>query len=51
LYKKTERNTEGLNLILFNENDMNDIAKQLRSTAAKYNIEIETSLLVLLCKL
>ncbi len=42
LYKKTERNTKELNLMLLNENDMNDIANKLGKIAAKYNIEIET---------
>ena len=42
LYKKTERNAKELNINSFNENDMNDIAKQLGIIASKYNIEIET---------
>jgi len=42
LYKKTERNTKELNISAFNENNMNDIAKQLAIIASKYNIEIET---------
>ena len=42
LYKKTERNTEELNVSLFNESDMYDMAKKLATIASKYKIELET---------
>lgn len=42
LYKKTERNTKGLNINSISENDMKDLARNLAIIASKYKIDIET---------
>jgi len=42
LYKKTERNLKGINLLPLNKDVMNEIAFNLSFIASKYNIRIES---------
>lgn len=42
LYKKTERNLQGINLLPLDKQAMNDIARQISLISLKYNIQIES---------
>lgn len=42
LYKKTERNLKGINLLPINEEDIFDIAENFSKIASKYNLILET---------
>lgn len=42
LYKKTEKNLKGTNVIPFNDETIRDIAKELVSIAQQYNLKMDT---------